>query len=150
MLRVPLADYNTVLVGKDLPDDRYLFLSDILPTAWQGVEYANLPENGTLVVLGLGPVGQFASRIGVYRGHRVIGIDPVPERREMAARFGVEAWEDDDALEHIRDVTEGRGADAVIDAVGLEAHGSPSATLAHQATGVPPAAVARPLMERAG
>src|SRR3546814_2123392 len=88
MLRVPLADYNTVLVGKDLPDDRYLFLSDILPTAWQGVEYANLPENGTLVVLGLGPVGQFASRIGVYRGHRVIGIDPVPERREMAARFG--------------------------------------------------------------
>jgi threonine dehydrogenase-like Zn-dependent dehydrogenase len=150
MLRVPLADYNTVLVGKELPDDRYLFLSDILPTAWQGVEYANLPENGTLVVLGLGPVGQFAARIGVHRGHRVIGIDPVPERRELAARFGVEAWEDDDAVERIREVTEGRGSDAVIDAVGLEAHGSPGVHLAHQAIGVLPDALARPLMERAG
>ncbi|KAA9146205.1 glutathione-dependent formaldehyde dehydrogenase [Microbacterium lushaniae] len=150
MLRVPLAEYNTVLVGKELPDDRYLFLSDILPTAWQGVEYANLPENGTLVVLGLGPVGQFASRIGVHRGHRVIGIDPVPERREMAARFGVEAWEDDDALQRVRDATEGRGADAVIDAVGMEAHGSPGVHLAHQAMGALPDALARPLMKRAG
>ncbi|QEW03948.1 zinc-dependent alcohol dehydrogenase [Microbacterium lushaniae] len=150
MLRVPLAEYNTVLVGKELPDDRYLFLSDILPTAWQGVEYANLPENGTLVVLGLGPVGQFASRIGVHRGHRVIGIDPVPERREMAARFGVEAWDDDDALQRVRDATEGRGADAVIDAVGMEAHGSPGVHLAHQAIGALPDALARPLMKRAG
>ena len=150
MLRVPLAEYNTVLVGKELPDDRYLFLSDILPTAWQGVEYANLPDNGTLVVLGLGPVGQFAARIGVHRGHRVIGIDPVPERRELATRFGVEAWEDDDALQRIRDVTEGRGADAVIDAVGMEAHGSPGVHLAHQAIGALPDALARPLMERAG
>src|SRR3546814_14411814 len=79
-----------------------------------------------------------------------MGINPVPERREMAARCGVEAWEDDDALEHIRDVTEGRGADAVIDDVGLEAHGSPGVHLAHQAIGVLPDAVARPLMERAG
>jgi threonine dehydrogenase-like Zn-dependent dehydrogenase len=86
----------------------------------------------------------------VHRGHRVIGIDPVPERRELAARFGVEAWEDDDAVERIREVTEGRGSDAVIDAVGLEAHGSPGVHLAHQAIGVLPDALARPLMERAG
>ncbi|MGP3534703.1 alcohol dehydrogenase catalytic domain-containing protein [Microbacterium sp. RD1] len=150
MLRVPLADYNTILVGKDLPEDRYLFLSDILPTAWQGVQYANLQENGTLVVLGLGPVGQFAARIGVHLGHRVIGIDPVPERRELAARFGVEAWEDEDTLARVRDVTEGRGADAVLDAVGLEAHGNPGVQFAHQAIGLLPDAVAKPLMENAG
>ena len=90
LLRVPLADYNTVPVGVDLPDDRYLFLSDILPTAWQGVDYASVPDGGTLAVLGLGPVGQFAARIGAHRGFRVIGIDPVAERRDMAARHGVE------------------------------------------------------------
>src|SRR5690606_12886786 len=62
-VRVPLADYNTIPVGGDLPDERYLFLSDIVPTAWQAVQYASLPDDGTLVVFGLGPVGQFAVRI---------------------------------------------------------------------------------------
>ena len=114
LLRVPLADYNTVPVGVDLPDDRYLFLSDILPTAWQGVDYASVPDGGTLAVLGLGPVGQFAARIGAHRGFRVIGIDPVAERRDMAARHGVEAHGDDDAVERVLSETAGRGADAVI------------------------------------
>jgi threonine dehydrogenase-like Zn-dependent dehydrogenase len=150
-LRVPFADYNTIPVEDDLPDERYLFLSDILPTAWQAVEYADVPEkDGTVVVLGLGPVGQFASRIAVQRGHRVIAIDPVPERREMAARHGVEAWEGDDDVARVIARTHGRGADAVIDAVGLEAHGSPFAHAAHMITGMLPDAVARPVMEHSG
>ncbi|WP_251453643.1 alcohol dehydrogenase catalytic domain-containing protein [Microbacterium sp. Marseille-Q6648] len=150
-LRVPFADYNTILVEDDLPDERYLFLSDILPTAWQAVEYADVPEkDGTVVVLGLGPVGQFASRIAVQRGHRVIAIDPVPERREMAARHGVEAWEGDDDVARVIARTQGRGADAVIDAVGLEAHGSPFAHAAHMITGMLPDVVARPVLEHSG
>ena len=84
-LRVPLADYNHIRVGSELPDDRYLFLSDILPTAWQGVEYAAVPDGGTLVVMGLGPVGQFAARVGVHRGYRVLAVDPVAERRAISA-----------------------------------------------------------------
>ncbi|WP_374314921.1 alcohol dehydrogenase catalytic domain-containing protein [Microbacterium sp.] len=150
LLRVPFADYNTIPVDTDLPDERYLFLSDILPTAWQAVEYAGLSEPGTVVVLGLGPVGQLTSRIAAARGHRVIAIDPVPERREMAARHGVEAWEGDDDIERVLAATDGRGADAAIDAVGLEAHGSTLASAAHKLIGVMPDAVARPMMERAG
>ena len=150
LLRVPRADYNTIPVGGELPDERYLFLSDILPTAWQGVEYADVPVGGTVVVLGLGPVGQLASRIAAHLGHRVIGIDPVPERREMAARHGVEAWEDDDAVAYVSEATDGRGADAVIDAVGMEAHGSPLAHAAHRVAAVMPDAIARPVMQRAG
>lgn len=150
LLRVPLADENTIPVGTDLPDERYLFLSDILPTAWQAVEYAGLEEPSTLVVLGLGPVGQLAARIGVHRGHRVIGIDPVPERRAMAVRHGVEAWEGDDDVSRVIAHTQGRGADAVIDAVGLEAHGSPFAHAAHAVTAALPDALARPVMENTG
>ena len=150
LLRVPLADYNTVPVGVDLPDDRYLFLSDILPTAWQGVDYASVPDGGTLAVLGLGPVGQFAARIGAHRGFRVIGIDPVAERRDMAARHGVEAHGDDDAVERVLSETAGRGADAVIDAVGMEAHGAPFIRAAHHALGHLPDAVTRPVMDKAG
>jgi len=150
LLRVPRADYNTIPVGTDLPDERYLFLSDILPTAWQGVEYADIPDGGTVVVLGLGPVGQLAARIAAHRGHRVIGIDPVPERREMAARHGIEAWESDDEAAYVSEATDGRGADAVIDAVGMEAHGSPLAHAAHRVAAVMPDAIARPVMEHAG
>ena len=150
LLCVPSADYNTIRVGDGLPDERYLFLSDILPTAWQAVEYAGLVEPGTVVVLGLGPVGQFASRIAHLRGHRVIGIDPVPERREMAARHGIEAWEPDDDADRVVATTYGRGADAVIDAVGLEAHGSPFAHAAHRVASVMPDVLARPIMEHGG
>ena len=89
-LRVPQAQYGPIPVSPDGPDERYLFLSDILPTAWQAVQYAAVPDGGTLVVFGLGPVGQFASRIGHHLGHRVIGIDPVPERRAMAERHGIQ------------------------------------------------------------
>ena len=150
-LRVPLADFNARKVGHDLPDDRYLFLSDILPTAWQGVAYANVPEGGVLGVLGLGPVGQFTSRIGRHLGYRVVAVDPVPERRLMAERYGVEALDlTEDVLEQLRARTDGRGPDSIVDAVGLEAHGSPGASLAQAAVGLLPDAVAQKVMNTAG
>ncbi|MDQ1573710.1 MAG: hypothetical protein QOH44_1269, partial [Actinomycetota bacterium] len=122
LLRVPFADYNAIKIGADGPDERYLFLSDILPTAWQGVEYANVPDGGTLVVFGLGPVGQFASRVGVHRGYRVLAIDPVEERRDLAVRHGVEAYDlAEETFDEIREATAGRGPESVVDAVGMEA-----------------------------
>jgi threonine dehydrogenase-like Zn-dependent dehydrogenase len=143
-LRVPLADFNAVKVGAELSDERYLFLSDILPTAWQGVQYAAVPEGGTLAVIGLGPVGQFASRIGRHLGYRVIGVDPVPERREMAARHGVEVYDlSDDLLDVLRAATDGRGPDSVVDAVGMEAHGNPGAAFAQYAAGLLPDGLAK-------
>jgi threonine dehydrogenase-like Zn-dependent dehydrogenase len=150
-LRVPLADHNHIRVGNDLPDDRYLFLSDILPTAWQGVEYANVPENGTLAVMGLGPVGQFVTRVGVHKGFRVLAVDPEPERRAMAERHGALTYDlTDTVVDELRDLTEGRGADAVVDAVGMEAHGNPGAGFAQKAVGLLPDALARQLMDKAG
>lgn len=150
-LRVPFAGFNPIRVGPDLPDHRYLFLSDILPTAWQGVQYAGVGPGDTLTVYGLGPVGQFAARIGVHLGAQVTAIDPVPERRALAERYGVQTFDlDDDVNEQIRDLTAGRGPDAVIDAVGMEAHGSPAAKLAQQTVGLLPDPVGRKLMETGG
>jgi len=150
-LRVPLADYNHIKVASDLPDERYLFLSDILPTAWQGVEYAEVPEGGTLAVMGLGPVGQFVARIGAHRGYRVLAVDPVAERREMAARHGAEVFDlTDDIVEQLRDLTGGRGADAAVDAVGMEAHGNPGVSLVQKAVGLLPDAAARQVFDKAG
>ncbi|WP_313542362.1 alcohol dehydrogenase catalytic domain-containing protein [Leifsonia aquatica] len=150
-LRVPLADFNALKVGTELPDERYLFLSDILPTAWQGVQYANLPERGVLGVIGLGPVGQFVSRIGVHLGHRVVAVDPVPERRAMAERHGVDTFDlSDDAASWLREATDGRGPDAVVDAVGMEAHGNPTTALTQSAVGLLPDPVAKKLMTTVG
>jgi threonine dehydrogenase-like Zn-dependent dehydrogenase len=150
-LRVPLADYNTIPVGSDLPDDRYLFLSDILPTAWQGVQYANVPDGGSLVVMGLGPVGQFVTRVGKHLGYEVLAVDPVPERRAMAERHGIETWDlTGDTVAALRDRTDGRGPDGVVDAVGMEAHGSPMAGFAQAAVGLLPDVLARKAMDTAG
>jgi threonine dehydrogenase-like Zn-dependent dehydrogenase len=150
-LRVPLADYNTIPVGTELPDDRYLFLSDILPTAWQGVQYAEIPDGGSLVVMGLGPVGQFVSRVGRHLGYEVLAVDPVPERRAMAERHGIETWDlTGDTVGALRDRTDGRGADGVVDAVGMEAHGSRMAEFAQAAVGILPDAIARKAMDTAG
>ncbi|MGM1017599.1 MAG: alcohol dehydrogenase catalytic domain-containing protein [Actinomycetota bacterium] len=150
-LRVPLADYNHIRVGSELPDDRYLFLSDILPTAWQGVHYADVPEGGTLAVMGLGPVGQFAARIGIHHGFRVLAIDPVAERREMAERHGVLTYDlTDTVVDELRDLTDGRGADSVVDAVGLEAHGNGGVEFMHKAIGLLPDAVAQGMLDKAG
>lgn len=150
-LRVPHASFNAIKVGNDYSDHRYLFLSDILPTAWQGVKYAGVQAGETLAVYGLGPVGQFVARIGMYLGAKVHAIDPVPERRALAAKYGVQVYDlTDQVNDEIRDATDGRGPDAVVDAVGMEAHGSPVAHFAQQAVGVLPDPLARKFMETAG
>ena len=150
-LRVPHADYGPVKVPSVGEDERFLFLSDVLPTAWQGVKYANVPEGGTLAVLGLGPIGQMAARIGAHLGYRVIGVDPVVERRDMAARHGIEVLEGGEGVvEELRERTDGRGPGSVVDAVGMEAHGSPVAGTAQAAVGMLPSSLARTAMETAG
>lgn len=150
-LRVPFADYGPIKVGDDLPDVRYLYLSDIVPTAWQGVQYADVPDGGTLAVFGLGPVGQFAARAGVHLGYRVIGIEPVPERRAMAERHGVETLDYSDTIcDELREMTEGRGPNSVLDAVGMEAHGSPVGAFAQQAAGLLPDPLAQKAIEKVG
>jgi threonine dehydrogenase-like Zn-dependent dehydrogenase len=152
LLRVPHANYGPIKVPEGPPDDRFVFLSDVLPTAWQAVAYADAPEGGTLAVLGLGPIGEMACRIAIHKGLRVIGVDLVPERLERARGRGVEVFDltDGDVLERIREATDGRGPDAVIDAVGMEAHGAPLGKLVQSAAGFLPDAVAARIMERAG
>jgi threonine dehydrogenase-like Zn-dependent dehydrogenase len=153
-LRVPQAHFGPIKVPDGPPDERFLFLSDVLPTAWQAVEYAAVPEGGTLAVFGLGPIGQMSSRIGRQHGAaQVIGVDLVPERIEMARRHGVQVIdrnEVSDVPEAIKEMTAGRGADSVIDAVGMEAHGSPLGKLAQDAAALVPDSLARPMIERAG
>jgi threonine dehydrogenase-like Zn-dependent dehydrogenase len=153
-LRVPQAQYTHIKVPEGPPDERFVYLSDVLPTAWQAVEYAGIPDGGSVAVLGLGPIGEMAARIALHRGHRVFGVDLVPERLERIRSRGAETFDlrehDDDLAEMLRDRTDGRGPDAVIDAVGMEAHGSPVAKTAHQITGMLPDAVAEKLMEKAG
>ncbi|MBO9555685.1 zinc-dependent alcohol dehydrogenase [Cellulomonas sp.] len=154
-LRVPQAQFGPVVVPDDgSPDERYLYLSDVLPTSWQAVQYADVPAGGSVVVVGLGPIGQMSARIAAHRGaSRVIGLDRVPERLEMARRHGIDVIDVkavDDSLGAVRDLTDGRGADSVIDAVGMEAHGSPGASAAQRAAGLLPDAVSRPFVEKAG
>jgi threonine dehydrogenase-like Zn-dependent dehydrogenase len=127
-LRVPMAHFGPIKVPEGPPDTRFLFLSDVLPTAWQAVEYAEVPPDGVVGVWGLGPIGQMAARIALHRGaRRVLGIDQVPERLAMAQRHGVETIDFavvDDVVAVLRDATDGRGVDAAIDAVGMEAEGT--------------------------
>ncbi len=151
-LRVPQAHFGPIPVPAGAPDERYLYLSDILPTAWQAVAYADVPQGGTLAVLGLGPVGLLACRIALHLGvERVIGVDLVPERLALAQLSGVEVVdldEVDDTAAALIDMTAGRGPDAVVEAVGMEAHGSPRGKLAHAAVGLLPDAIAAPLSDR--
>jgi threonine dehydrogenase-like Zn-dependent dehydrogenase len=152
-LRVPHADFGPIKVPEGPPDDRFLYLSDILPTAWQAVAYADTPKGGSLAVFGLGPVGQFCTRVARPLGaERVFGIDLVPERLEMAARHGVETIDAraGSVAEQLRERTGGRGPDAVVDAVGMEAHGSPVAGFMQRATGLLPDALASKLTEKMG
>ncbi len=166
LLRVPQAQFGPIKVPEGPPDERFVYLSDVLPTAWQAVEYAAIPgvdgraalsdseRPGTVAVFGLGPIGQMSSRIALHRGAReVFGIDLVDERLAMAERHGVhpidlrEHGEIGDAL---RELTDGRGPDSVIDAVGMEAHGAPLGKLAQNLAGFLPDSVAAMLIEKGG
>jgi threonine dehydrogenase-like Zn-dependent dehydrogenase len=154
LLRVPQAHFGPIKVPAGPPDERFVYLSDVLPTAWQAVEYAAVPAGGSVAVFGLGPIGQMCARIARHRGAElVIGIDLVPERLAMAERHGIttiDAAQHDDVPQAVRDMTAGRGTDSVIDAVGMEAHGSTVAGLAHTAVGLMPDALGRRMMEKAG
>jgi threonine dehydrogenase-like Zn-dependent dehydrogenase len=154
-LRVPQAQYGPVKVPEGPPDDRFVYLSDVLPTAWQAVEYADVPDGETVLVLGLGPIGEMCTRIAQHRGAgKVLGVDLVPERLERARSHGVEALDltdhDGDLPKVVRELTDGRGPISVIDAVGMEAHGSPIGRFAHRLAGLLPDAVARPVVQKAG
>jgi S-(hydroxymethyl)glutathione dehydrogenase/alcohol dehydrogenase len=152
-LRVPQAQFMPIKVPTGPPDERFLFLSDVLPTAWQAVAYADVPEDGTLLVLGLGPIGDMSARIALHQGRRVIGVDRVPERLDRARTRGVEVIdmeEVDDIGDEVRSRTGGRGADAVVDAVGMEAHGSPVAEMGQKLFNVMPRRLSAAIMQRAG
>ena len=153
-LRVPQAQFGPIKVPEGPVDDRFVYLSDVLPTAWQAVEYAAVPPGGSVAVLGLGPIGDMACRIARHRGaERVIGIDLVPERLERARANGFDVLaveRRDDLVDAVRALTDGRGPDAVIDAVGMEAHGSPLGKAAHTMASLLPDSMAEKLMTKAG
>jgi threonine dehydrogenase-like Zn-dependent dehydrogenase len=154
LLRVPQAQFTHIRVPEGPPDSRFVYLSDVLPTAWQAVAYADIPDGGSVTVLGLGPIGDMAARIAHHLGYRVIAVDLVPERLARTAAFGIQTVDlgqlDFPVGDAIRSMTDGRGTDAVIDAVGMEAHGSPVAKIAQQVTGLLPDALAKPMMQEAG
>jgi threonine dehydrogenase-like Zn-dependent dehydrogenase len=140
------------------PDERFLYLSDVLPTAWQAVKYADVPKNGSLAVIGLGPIGDMSTRIASYQGvNNIIGIDLVPERLARAAKNGVDVIDvrefegDNQKLAAVvREKTDGRGPNSVIDAVGMEAHGSPNAKALQTVTTLLPDAAAEKIFTKAG
>ncbi|MFI8890092.1 zinc-dependent alcohol dehydrogenase [Streptomyces paradoxus] len=154
-LRVPQAQFGPIKVPEGPPDDRFVYLSDVLPTAWQAVAYAGVPQGGSVAVLGLGPIGDMACRVAQVQGAgRVFGVDLVPERLRRAKARGVETFDlrsfDDEKelVEAIRDQTDGRGPDAVIDAVGTEAHGSAAARMVQNAAAILPRKIGAPIAER--
>ncbi|MGI5391678.1 zinc-dependent alcohol dehydrogenase [Streptomyces sp. CA-251251] len=154
-LRVPQAQFGPIKVPEGPADDRFVYLSDVLPTAWQAVAYAGVPQGGSVAVLGLGPIGDMACRIARVQGaERVFGVDLVPERLRRARERGVETYDlrsfdsQKELVAAIRDETGGRGPDAVIDAVGTEAHGGATAKLVQQAAAVMPRAIGGKLAER--
>jgi threonine dehydrogenase-like Zn-dependent dehydrogenase len=152
-LRVPQAQYGPIVVPTGPPDERFVYLSDVLPTAWQAVKYAGIPAGGSVAVFGLGPIGQMACRVARHLGaEQVIGVDMVPERLALAAKYGVVTVDlnDGGTAATIRELTSGRGPDAVIDAVGMEAHGSPVGKMAQQMASLLPKPVAALVTEKAG
>lgn len=130
-LRVPMAHFGPIRVDDSIPEMAAVLVSDVLPTSWQAVKYADVEPGSTVVVYGLGPIGQMSSRIALHHGAgRVIGVDIVAERLQMAARHGIEPLDatqfdsPGDVIAAIEQLTKGRGADSVIDAVGMDAAGS--------------------------
>ncbi len=127
-VRVPFADVGPLKIPEGMPDEQVLFLSDIFPTGYMGAEMCNIRPGDVVAVWGAGPVGQFAIASAKLLGaERVIAIDRFPYRlriaRERAGATDVINYEETPALEALRELTAGRGPDACIDAVGMEAHG---------------------------
>src|SRR5438477_2714310 len=126
--RVPYADTGAFKIDANIPDEKVLFLTDIFPTGYMAAENCNIERGDTIAVFGCGPVGQFAIRSAFLLGaERVIAIDSVPERLRMAhLEGGAETinFDNDDVFDRLKAMTGGRGPDACIDAVGLEAHGA--------------------------
>ncbi|WP_327299156.1 zinc-dependent alcohol dehydrogenase [Streptomyces sp. NBC_01197] len=155
LLRVPFGNTLPVKVPHGPPDQRFVYLSDVLPTAWQSVAYADVPRGGSVTVLGLGPIGDMAARIALHQGaSQVIGVDLVPERLARARSRGVHTLDlnehGKEVGEEIRRLTGGRGTDAVIEAVGMEAHGAPVTKAAQQFAGLLPDGLGEKMMGRAG
>jgi threonine dehydrogenase-like Zn-dependent dehydrogenase len=125
-LRVPFADVGPIKVPKDIPDDKLLFLSDIFPTGYMAADQCGITEGDTVAVWGCGPVGLFAMKSAFLLGAaRVIAIDRFPERLRMAhEKAGAQTinYEEQDLSDALMEMTGGRGPDACIDAVGMEAH----------------------------
>jgi threonine dehydrogenase-like Zn-dependent dehydrogenase len=126
--RVPFADVGLFKIPDGLTDEQVLFLTDIFPTGYMAAENCDIEPGDTVAVWGCGPVGQFAIKSAFLLGaERVIAIDRVPERLQMAKEYGkaeILNFEDLDVGEALKEMTGGRGPDAVIDAVGMEAHGT--------------------------
>lgn len=150
-LRVPQAQFGPIKVPEGVADERFLYVSDVLPTAWQAFAFADVAEGQTLAVFGLGPIGQMTARIALNAGARVIGVDRVAERLDLARSWGIEVIDLDDVQDipaAILDLTQGRGADGTVDAVGMEAHGNPIAEKAISAAGLLPDKIAKPVIDR--
>ncbi len=128
--RVPYADVGPIKIPEHLTDEQVLFMTDIFPTGYQAAEYCNIQPGDTFAIWGAGPVGQFAIRSAFLLGAgRVIVIDNIPERLELAAKAGAEVLnfqeEDEKNLfDQLKDMTDGHGPHSCIDAVGMEAHGT--------------------------
>ena len=126
-VRVPFSDVGPIVIPEGVDDDDVLFLSDILPTGWMAAENCDIEPGGTVAIWGCGPVGLFAVQSAFLLGaERVIAIDHFPHRLELARKFGAETihFEETKTYQALMDMTGGIGPDAVIDAVGLEAHGA--------------------------
>jgi threonine dehydrogenase-like Zn-dependent dehydrogenase len=154
-LRVPQGHFGPIKIPHEGPDDQYLFLSDVLPTAWQAVEYAGVKEGSSVVIMGLGPIGIMSARIALLKGASlVIGVDEVEERLAFAKTSGVHVLNYKKLGNELKDavlaLTKGRGADCVIEAVGMEAHGMPSQTFIQKAAQKMPDIIAEPLMNTFG
>jgi len=133
-LRVPMADVGPIKIPDSVTDEQALFLSDIFPTGYMAAENAQIEDGDTVAVWGCGPVGQFAIRSALMMGAgRVIAIDEVPERLTMAEAGGAETLDFSkvDIYDELMKLTNNRGPDSCIDAVGCEAsgHGGADAVL---------------------
>lgn len=124
--RVPFANVGPIKIPEGIPDEKVIFLSDIFPTGYMAAENCDIKPGDTIAVWGCGPVGQFAIRSAFLLGaERVIAIDDVPARLEMAREGGAETVvaDGEDTFEQLKELTGGMGPDGCIDAVGMEAHG---------------------------